>query len=422
MKKSFIHAADIHLGRPFSDLSELNGIAEACDNACKEAFNNIINLALDRAVDFVLFAGDNFDSEEQDLSTKLLFIRGLKKLADNGISSYVICGNHDPAQLYRQNAAYFKFDKKYEDLIHITGVTCDELQKDYEKDGFTIHTLSFETDTAGNPTEYLSEKTDKNFNIGLIHCDIDKTDSKYAPCLREDLRTLGYEYYALGHIHIPSPLGENMAYAGSHQGRTKKEVGEHGCFYIEVEDNKITKTEFVPTDCVRFYSHSLDCSEFDSAEEVFENIISLAENKAENVKLNLFEITLSGVSNAYEQISDCDNLLEEFYKVTDYDRNDIKIYCINNELSPNVDEEEIKNDKGIVGLLANAFSDNSEINIDVIYEEISKVHEKLYKKIKVDDETKDILKTSLQVDKEDILKKVNNDIKSMCKEIYLTEQ
>lgn len=423
MKKSFIHTADIHLGRPFSDLPEIDGISQVCDNACKEAFNNIINLAIERNVDFVLFAGDNFDSDEQDLSTKLLFIKGLKKLADNGIASYVICGNHDPAQLYRQNAGYFKFEDKYKDLIHITGVTEEELQKDYEIDGVTIHTLSFETDTAGNPTESLTEKTDKNFNIGLIHCDVDKTDSKYAPCAKEDLRKLGYDYYALGHIHIPTELEDGMVYAGSHQSRTKKEVGAHGCYYVEIEDNKIAKTEFVPTDCVRFNSVSLDCSEYDTAEEVFENIKTLAEDNAVDVKLNLFEVTLSGVSNAYEQIAECENLLEEYNKVTEYDSNDnVKIYRINNELSPDVDEEELLKDQGVVGILANAFSEKSDINIENIYEKVAEIHNNIYKKLKVDDDTKDALKSSLTDDKEEILLKVKNDIKSMCKEIYLAEK
>lgn len=424
MKKSFIHAADIHLGRPFSDLSDIEGISDICDNACKEAFNNIINLAVDKKVDFVLFAGDNFDSEEQDLSTKLLFIKGLKKLADNNIRSYVICGNHDPAELYRQNEGYFKFEDKYKDLIHITGVTCEELQKDYTDDGFTIHTLSFETDSAGNPSESLPDKSDKNFNIGLIHCDIDKTESKYAPCSKEDLKKLGYDYYALGHIHIPSVVDDDgmIIYAGSHQGRTKKEVGTHGCYYVEVEDNKISKTEFVPTDCVRFNSVCLDCSDIETAEDVFENIINVAEENAENVKLNLVEVTLKGTSDAYEQISECENLLEEFYKVTEYSKDNIKIYRINNELSPDVDEEELLKDKGVVGILANTFSDESGINIDEIYGRVAEIHNNIYKKLKIDDDTKDVLRTSLEVDKEEILSKVRNDIKSMCKEIYLAEK
>ena len=63
MTFSFIHVADIHLGRPFSNIPN----TQTCKNAVEKAFKNFIDYALVKNVDFVLIAGDTFDSDEQDL-------------------------------------------------------------------------------------------------------------------------------------------------------------------------------------------------------------------------------------------------------------------------------------------------------------------------------------------------------------------
>ena len=89
MNFSFIHAADIHLGRPFSNLSEI----QTCKNAVEKAFNNLIDYALVKNVDFVLIAGDTFDSTEQDFESKLILKEGLKKLEAADIKVFIICGN-----------------------------------------------------------------------------------------------------------------------------------------------------------------------------------------------------------------------------------------------------------------------------------------------------------------------------------------
>jgi len=103
---SFLHIADIHLGRAFSDISLYNENMALCKDACEKAFNKIIDTAIKKSVDFILIAGDSFDNDEHDLHTKLLFKKSLEKLADNGISSYVICGNHDPISMYMDYPSY----------------------------------------------------------------------------------------------------------------------------------------------------------------------------------------------------------------------------------------------------------------------------------------------------------------------------
>ena len=423
MTIKFIHTADIHLGRPFSDLSMSDDKIELCNRACENAFNKIVELAIQKKVDFVLIAGDSFDDDEPDLSTKLLFINNLKKLADNNIKSYIICGNHDPISMYKKYDSYFKFDEKYNGIINIVGVTTENNIASFEEDEYIIHSVSFETNESKNQTVLLSPNSSgTKLNIGLMHCDLDKTESDYAPCSREDLRKLNYNYYALGHIHIPSDNNENIVYSGSPQGRTRKETGTHGCWYIEAENNSITNKEFLPVDCVRFKQLDIDCYDYKNKIDVFEAIDEQTNSSSDNSILNLFEINLIGITSAYEDLNTEDNLIEEYIENYNKISDNIRVYKINNETIPGINDTEILNDTGIIGLLANSFNNDSDINIDNIYDTVSDIHENIYKKLKLDNDTKTILSSSLIEDKEEILKSVEQELKSVCKEIYLTEE
>ena len=384
---------------------------DLCNNACRAAFDKIVEIAISRHVDFVLIAGDSFDNCEHDLSEKLLFIRNLEKLADNGIKSYIICGNHDPVEFYKKYESYFKFNEKYKGLINISGITTPDKMTIFNyNDIVNIHALSFETDECSNPVKYLKTPDSENiFNIGLIHCDLDKTESKYAPCSRSELKALGYDYYALGHIHIPS--GDDLVYSGSPQGRTKKETGEHGCYYIEADGKNILKKEFIPTDFVRFSSLDLDCSVFLNKKEVFDRIIEFLGSQTQEVPLMLYEINLAGITNAYEDLDS--NLISEYVEnYFEFEPAHTAVYKINNHTTPEVDEKELTDDKGIIGILIN------DTDINEIYDNIANLHHTLYQTLGLNTELKNDLVKHLTDYKEDILNQAKNEIKTICKEIF----
>ena len=425
MAFSFIHTADIHLGRPFSDLSILNDKMEICNQACNKSFNKIVDTAIEKHVDFVLVAGDSFDSEEHDLSSKLLFINNLKKLADNGIKSYVICGNHDPIELYKKYRNYFKFNDNYNEMISIVGVNTEKNIGVFRyNDEVVINAISFETESASNPTELLKKlgKDDNVFNIGLIHCDLDKTESKYAPCSREDLKSLDYDYYALGHIHIPDYKEKNIVYAGSPQGRTRKETDAHGFYYVQVDNKKIINKEFIESDIVRFLKVDVDCSNIENLADVFDEIISVVNINYQNVEMNLFEVTLTGITNVYEDLIKQEDLLSEFIKsCSDNERNNVAVYSIVNETKPNVDIDELMEDKGVIGIIIKSFSKKSAINMEQVYDEIVGLHESIYKNLNLEPDVKKELIENLVDNKENLLEMASNEVITMCKEIYNLE-
>jgi len=72
----FIHAADVHLDSPLRGLSKYESApAESLRNACRKAFENLVDLAIEEKVAFVLLAGDLYDGEWKDCSTGIFLSR-----------------------------------------------------------------------------------------------------------------------------------------------------------------------------------------------------------------------------------------------------------------------------------------------------------------------------------------------------------
>jgi len=91
---SFIHAADLHIDSPLRGLARhVDAPVDELRSATRQATENLVSLALEETVDFVLIAGDIFDGDWQDMSTGLFFNRQMARLGEAGISVYTIRGN-----------------------------------------------------------------------------------------------------------------------------------------------------------------------------------------------------------------------------------------------------------------------------------------------------------------------------------------
>src|ERR1019366_10584774 len=92
----FIHAADIHLDSPLQGLERYEGApADEIRGATRRALENLVQLAVDEAVDFVLLAGDIYDGDWRDYNTGLFFTHQMSRLKAANIPVYLIKGNHD---------------------------------------------------------------------------------------------------------------------------------------------------------------------------------------------------------------------------------------------------------------------------------------------------------------------------------------
>ena len=254
----FIHAADIHLDSPMRRLSAAEGApVELYRWATRRALARLVDLARAERVDFVLIAGDVYDDVCKDYGTPLYFRSQMERLREAEIPVYLIRGNHDydnadALQLsLPANVHMFEPDRAHS--LEVPGL--DVL----------IHGQSFGTRRVDHSLAAGYPRAEKNaFNLGLLHTSlVDRPGhDTYSPCSPIDLRGLGYDYWALGHIHTREELpGETpIHFAGNIQGRHAREPGAKGCLLVTVRGHGRPAVEFRPLDDLRWSSCHVDAA------------------------------------------------------------------------------------------------------------------------------------------------------------------
>ena len=298
----FLHAADIHLDSPLSGLERYEGApVDEIRSATRRAFDNLIALAVDEKVAFVLIAGDVYDGNWKDYNTGLYFVSCMRKLEEAAIPVYLLAGNHDAASVITRNlrlpANVSTFSTKKPETFVI-----DELN-------VAIHAQGFATRAV---TDDISQKYPQGdsqaFNIGMLHTCLEGTagHDPYAPCSVEGLRSKGYQYWALGHVHTRDVVSTDpyIVFPGNTQGRHVRETGSKGCTLVSVEDGSITHVEHHAVDVMRWVRRELDVSASDTAEEVFDQVQDAfldALSEADD-RLVAIRLILTGASAAHQAL------------------------------------------------------------------------------------------------------------------------
>jgi len=102
------------------------------------------------------------------------------------------------------------------------------------------------------------------FNIGLLHTSLDGREGHetYAPCCLDDLKSKGYDYWALGHAHQREVVCEDprIVFPGCTQGRHARETGAKGCTIVKVDNAGVISLRHVDLDVVRWVQVKIDAS------------------------------------------------------------------------------------------------------------------------------------------------------------------
>lgn len=265
---SFVHAADLHLGSPFSALSlnnpDLNAMAHS---ASADAFDNLIDLCLKKAVDFLLVAGDVFDGEDRSLGAQVKFRDGLRRLSDGGIRAFVVHGNHDPLSAWSATL-------DWPERVHIIGDKLETVQVERDASVLAcIQGISYSKRDERSNLSLLFKRTGPAFHIGLLHANVgsDTGHEPYAPCSMEDLARSGMDYWALGHVHTRKVLSKEspwIVYSGNTQGRNARETGEKGCYLVRVGDHLDVEIEFHRTATLRWVLKDLPINHLASEQDL----------------------------------------------------------------------------------------------------------------------------------------------------------
>jgi len=267
----FLHAADLHLGAPLESLGESIDSAsfERVKSLVNRAFDRLVDVAMEENVDFVVMAGDVYDTADRDPGARRRLLLGLRRLTENNIKVFMVHGNHDPLTRDIKNMALpegvtvFPAGKLGSEIVTMrNGVEVTVAGVSYAKKEETENLVPLFAGLRGSTI------------VGVLHTNVGGESSvhkNYAPSTVAELQSSPVHYWALGHIHKRSvnPIGSGWwAYPGNLQGRSVKssECGPKGVLIVDVEDDgRVLEPRFVDCSTVRFERVSVLV---DSVEEI----------------------------------------------------------------------------------------------------------------------------------------------------------
>lgn len=239
--------ADLHLDSPFIGLSTLpQPLFSAIQESTFQSLERITTVAIKEAVDFVLIAGDIYDSEDQSVRAQARFSKEMKRLEVANIPVFMIHGNHDFIEKHKEKLTLpsnvHVFSEQVEVMSHKTAT------------GVSVNIYGF----SYNERHIRSSRVDKykiqgnaDFHIALLHgSEVSSSEEHdvYAPFRVQEISKKGFDYWALGHIHKRQLLAESPSiyYPGNIQGRNRKESGEKGASIITLSEASTT-IDFIGT-------------------------------------------------------------------------------------------------------------------------------------------------------------------------------
>jgi len=264
----FVHASDLHLDATFGGVDATDDkVAGALSRSTLQAFDRVIDLCIEKEVDFLVIAGDLYNSADRSLGAELSFQRGMRRLADVRIPAFVVQGNHDPAdgwsaglELPDSVVVFSPEAVERREVIRDSEVVC------------VVYGRSFPTrQVTENFASGFSRSKDDLLAVGVLHANVGGREGwdDYAPCTVDDLRAAEMDYWALGHIHLPGRVSDDppAAYSGSTQGLDPGEEGPRGCYLVELDGGGATE-EFFETAAVLWRRIALDATDATGLEEL----------------------------------------------------------------------------------------------------------------------------------------------------------
>jgi exonuclease SbcD len=246
-----VHFSDLHIGvENYSQLNPRTGLSNRLDDFV-DTYNEVIDYAINHEADLVIFAGDAYKSRDPSQTHQKLFAAGLSRMAREGITVFLVPGNHDSPSVRGKASALDIFD-----TLHIPGVTIGDRIKVYR-----VETKSGAIQIISVPwvrrAEFLARAPGSNNSIEdlttFIESELTKliaeaqtnlddsiptiltghltvagaiTSSEISMMLGRDYILLpsslaleGIDYVALGHIHRAQVINKNppIIYSGSLQ-------------------------------------------------------------------------------------------------------------------------------------------------------------------------------------------------------------
>jgi len=277
----FVHAADLHLDSPFRGVGDAStALKDRLQAATLGALGRIVDHTIHSKADFLVIAGDIYDSKDRSLRALVSFRKEMERLAEQNIPVYIVHGNHDPLNGWGSgfklppNVVTFggridsePFIRRGRKVAQITGVS-------YLEERVTDNLACSFKPVYGAP-----------YSIAVLHANVGHQSghADYAPTTVGELLSAGFHYWALGHVHTRSILASEPAmvvYPGNTQGRNPRESGPRGCYQVDVDSFGRAHLEFVDTSIARWAHIEFSIASLGTMDQLVDAIAERARQEA----------------------------------------------------------------------------------------------------------------------------------------------
>ena len=223
-----IHLSDLHLGKRVNEFSMLEDQ--------KDILNKIIAVIEEEQPDAVLIAGDVYDKSVPSAEAVELFDEFLVQLANTKTQVFIISGNHDSAErlafanrlidasgihlapVYRGEVTPFSFKDEYGtvDLYMLPFVKPANVRRFFQEEEIRSY------EDALKAAIRAMQVNEKNRSILITHQFVtgalvsDSEDLSVGGTDKVSAEVFeAFDYVALGHLHRPQNVKENIRYCGT---------------------------------------------------------------------------------------------------------------------------------------------------------------------------------------------------------------
>ncbi len=321
----FAHFSDVHIGS-WRD--------PKLHNTSTEAFAKAIDFCVGKQVDFVLIAGDLFNTSLPPIDKLKAVVTKLKQLQKYGIPVYVTAGSHD----------YSPSGKTMLDVLEEAGLLVNVVKGDVQDNKLRL-TFTIDRKTGAKITGMIGKKgmlersyyealdtahleREDGYKIFMFHTAISELKPKELEMMNSTPLSLlpkGFDYYAGGHVHVIQQERLEgygvITYPGALFPANFKELEQfhHGGLYL-VEDNTVT---WHPIALHQVHPISLDCNH-KTPVEIERALLEEAEKEAESRDGKDYTNTIVTIRLAGRlgqgRISDIDfkTIMQRFYEHNAY--------------------------------------------------------------------------------------------------------
>lgn len=314
----FAHLADVHIGA-WRD--------PALKNLNLEAFRRAVHIILEKQLDFVLIAGDLFNTALPSLEHLKQTVGLLKRMKKQNIPVYVVPGSHDYSPGGR---TIIDVLEEAELLVNVMQgeVFGNKLRLKFTLDNKTGAKITGVRGKRGSLEKKDFEMLDvkpleqeQGFKIFMFHTALDELKPEELENMESMPATempSKFDYYAGGHVHIVEQKSiadyKNLVYPGPVFPANFAELWKlgRGGFYIYTDG----KLEFVPLNIKN--THKIETSALDKTpEEINNEIEAKIQNKEFNNTIVLLKVSGKLKSGKPSDI-DFKNFFKELYNKSAY--------------------------------------------------------------------------------------------------------